>query len=176
MRSLPPSTVSLGITPGGEALPDDAGRSPASWGTTSYFGVNSFALTDASQHSHFVRYRFVPEAGNHYLTAADVAKRSPDYLAGEIVERVARGPIRFGWYAQMAAAVDVIEDPSIAWPESRRLVKLGVVTIDRVGPQTALADKSLAFLPGSTPAGIAIADPMLTIRNAAYPLSFHERQ
>ena len=149
---------------------------PVSWGTTTYFGVNAFAFTDAAQHSRFVRYRFVPEAGNHYLTASEVAKRSPEYLAVEIAERVARGPIRFGWYAQLAAPGDTIEDPSIPWPEGRRLVKLGVVTVARMGSQTALADTSLAFLPGSTPPGIAIADPMLTIRNAAYPLSFHERQ
>ena len=149
---------------------------PVSWATTSYFGVNAFAFIDAAQRSRFVRFRFLPEAGGQYLKAADAVKRRPDYLATEIAERVAHGPIRFAWFAQLSAAGDAIEDPSAPWPESRELVKLGVVTIDRMGPQTPLADKSLSFLPGTTPPGIAIADPMLAIRNAAYPLSFHERQ
>ena len=85
-------------------------------------------------------------------------------------------PVRFTWYAQLAEPGDVIDDPSVAWPEGRRLVKLGVLTIDHAGPNTAEADQSLAFQPGSLLSGIEIADPMVTIRNAAYPVSFHERQ
>jgi catalase len=38
------------------------------------------------------------------------------------------------------------------------------------------ADRDLLFLPGSLPPGIGIADPMVTVRNAAYPVSFHQRQ
>ena len=34
----------------------------------------------------------------------------------------------------------------------------------------------LAFLPGSLLPGIEIADPMVSIRNAAYPVSFRARQ
>ena len=39
-----------------------------------------------------------------------------------------------------------------------------------------LTDKTLLFLPGSLLPGIEIADPMLTVRNAAYPVSSQERQ
>ena len=56
------------------------------------------------------------------------------------------------------------------------MVKLGVITIDKAGPNTPASDRSLAFMPGTLPPGIGIADPMVTIRNAAYPVSFHERQ
>jgi hypothetical protein len=35
--------------------------------------------------------------------------------------------------------------------------------------------KALAFLPATLPLGIGIADPMTTVRNAAYPVAFHER-
>ena len=40
----------------------------------------------------------------------------------------------------------------------------------------AAADKALIFLPGSVPGGIEAADPMIALRNAAYPISFGERQ
>ncbi len=102
--------------------------------------------------------------------------KNPNYLAEEIGERVKHGPIRFVWYAQLAQDPDVIDDPSIAWPQSRKLVRLGVLSIDRLDGNTQAADRSLLFLPGNVPSGIAIADPMLTIRNAAYPVSFHQRQ
>lgn len=149
---------------------------PVSWGTTAYFGVNSFEFTNSAKRSTFVRYRFVPEAGERYLTDEELAGRSPDYLPDEIAERVSRRPIRFTWYAQLSGAGDAIEDPSVAWPKTRPLVKLGVITIDYLERQTSLADRSVLFLPGSTPPGVAVADPMLTIRNAAYPLSYHDRQ
>jgi catalase len=149
---------------------------PESFATTAYFGVNAFLFTDAAGHSRPVRYRFVPLAGEHYLDEATTKTRSPDYLRTEIVERLGRQPVRFEWFAQLGQAGDAIDDPSIAWPDDRTLVKLGVITIDRAGPNTALADQHLLFLPGSLLPGIGIADPMVTIRNAAYPVSFHERQ
>lgn len=64
----------------------------------------------------------------------------------------------------------------MAWPDSRRLVRLGTFALDRVGDPGTAADRALAFMPGNLPPGIAIADPMLTVRNAAYPVSFHQRQ
>ena len=65
--------------------------------------------------------------------------------------------------------------PSIAWPASRKLVKLGTITLTKVVPGAA-ADKKLLFLPANMPDGIEAADPMLGIRNSAYPISFSHRQ
>jgi catalase len=149
---------------------------PESWATTTYFGVNAFEFSNAAHSSTYVRFRLVPGAGEHYLDAATLTGKSPDYLREEISARVARQPITFTWYAQLAQKGDDLADPSTPWPESRKLVKLGVLTIDKVGPNTALADRSLSFMPGTMLPGVGIADPMLAIRNAAYPLSFSERQ
>ncbi len=149
---------------------------PASYATNPYSGVNAFTFTDAAGHSTAVRYRFVPLAGEHFLDAPTAKARGPNYLRTEIVKRVAAGPVRFDWYAQVAAAGDKLDDPSTAWPESRRLVKLGTITIERVSRDQVGDDKQLLFLPGNLPAGIAAADPMIGIRTGAYPISFGERQ
>jgi catalase len=149
---------------------------PASYATAAYFGVNSFAFTNVGGRRTFVRYRFVPVGGEHYLDATTIAKKGPDYLVEEIGPRVARSPAKFEWLAQISEEGDVIEDPSIAWPESRHLVPLGTITITRAAPHQAEAEKSLLFLPGRVPAGIETADPMLNIRHASYPISFAERQ
>lgn len=82
----------------------------------------------------------------------------------------------FTWLAQIGEPGDKIDDPSTVWPESRKLVTLGVITIDTVGPNTPASDQRLLFLPGTLPSEIGIADPMVTVRNTAYPVSFHERQ
>ena len=149
---------------------------PVSYATTAYFGVNSVAFVNAKNERNFVRYRFVPAAGEHYLDETTRKSKGPNYLTEEIAQRIAATPIRFDWYAQLAGPGDKIEDPSIAWPEARTLVNLGAITVERITSNQTVADKSLLFLPGTLPNGIEAADPMLAVRNEAYPISFGERQ
>jgi catalase len=148
---------------------------PVSYATAAYFGVNSIKFTNAAGKSTFVRYRFVPRAGEHYLSPEESKANGPEYLQKELSQRTAKGPIVFDWYAQIAAANDKIEDPSIAWPDKRKLVKLGTLTI-KVVADDAATDKQTLFLPGLAHAGIEAADPMLTLRTTAYPISFGARQ
>src|SRR5262245_7043820 len=102
---------------------------PESLATTTYFGVNAFAFVDSSGKKTIVRYRFVPEAGEKYLDAADAASKAPNYLMDEVAERVVKGPVAFDWFAQIAQPGDKADDPSVAWPEDRQLVKLGKLEI-----------------------------------------------
>ena len=149
---------------------------PVSYATTAFFGVNSFKYTNAKDASVYVRYRFVPRAGEHYLTPEMLKTKGANYLQEEIAKRVAKAPVMFDWYAQIAEKGDKIEDPSIAWPESRKLIKLGTITITKLAADPAAADKQTLFLPGEAHPGIEAADPMLTLRNDAYPISFKDRQ
>jgi catalase len=148
---------------------------PQSWAATSFYSVNAVQFTDARGRNRFVRYQFIPEAGEHSLAPGQEAAESADYLSEEVTARVAARPVKFTWYAQIAADSDVIDDPATPWPDDRQRVSLGDIVIDRVGPNSPEADRSLAFMPGSQPPGIEFADPMLTIRNASYPHSFQER-
>ncbi len=148
---------------------------PESYATAAYFGVNSVKFSNGSGASAFARYRLVPHAGEHYLAAGKVAEKGPNYLLDEIRQRVATTPVVFDWYAQMSGPGDTIGDPSIAWPESRKLVRLGTITIARLADAPDL-DRQTLFLPGTTHPGIEPADPMLTLRNDAYPISFKKRQ
>jgi catalase len=148
---------------------------PASYATATYFGINSIKFTNASGKSAFVRYRYVPRAGEHYLNPDERKAQTSSYLQDEVVQRVAKEAIVYDWYAQIAEAGDKIEDPSIAWPESRKLVKLGTFTLNRL-PSDAAAEKTLLFLPGQPHPGVEAADPMLILRNTAYPISLGQRQ
>jgi len=123
-----------------------------------------------------VRYRLVPAAGEHYLDDAAAKAKGPNYLSEEIRARVAAGPVKFDWFAQIAGAGDKIDDPSVAWPDDRRLVKLGTITVERVVEDQSRTDKSFVFMPSNVPEGIEVADPMVDFRTAAYAVSFGERQ
>jgi len=151
-------------------------RMPVSYSTTNYFGVNTFRFTNSQGESRFIRYRFITEDGEKFLTAEQIAKEDKNFLQTEIRERIGKGPIKFKLYAQVAKAGDAIENPSVAWPETRMLVLLGEMTITKMGLNTEEEDKSLNINPGHIPDGISIADPMLEIRTKAYPISVKERQ
>jgi catalase len=149
---------------------------PVSYATLSYFGVNAFQYTAADGRRSFVRYRFFPRAGEAFVPAAELTAKSPNYLQEELPRRLMTGPVIFDWQAQIAETGDVIGDPSVAWPDSRRLVNLGTVRIDRIAPDQAVIGKATMFRPLNVPDGIEPADPMLGVRQAAYPLSFDHRQ
>jgi catalase len=149
---------------------------PDSYAQATYFGVNSLKFTNAKGKPSYIRYRIVPRAGEHYLSPEERKARSSNYLQDEIVQRLAKGPVIFDWYAQIAETGDKIEDPSIAWPDSRRLVRLGVFTLTGVPEHTAEVDRTLLLLPGQPHPGVEPADPMLVLRNSAYPISFGQRQ
>ena len=147
-----------------------------SFTTLAYFAVNSFTFTNAAGVRTPGRYRFVPDGGEAFLTPEQLKTKGPNYLQEELPTRLAKGPVSFTWYAQIGEAGDAISDPSIAWPESRKLVKLGVIRLDRMAPDQATASKTNVFLPLNVPAGIDPADPMLGVRQNAYPISFAHRQ
>jgi catalase len=149
---------------------------PVSYATLTYFGVNAFTFTNAAGVKTPVRYRFVPHAGERFLEPGAIPSQPPNYLADEIATRVATGPVDFDWFAQVAGPGDAIADPSIAWPENRRLVKLGTVRVTRLLADGPAADRATMFLPGNVPAGIEPADPMVQVRTASYPISFRLRQ
>ena len=114
---------------------------PVSYATMPYFGVNSFKLTNAKGDSTFVRYQMVPEGGAQYLTKEQLAAAGPNYLVDEIRKRVGGSPVRMKLQVQVADAGDKIDDPSIAWPDSRKTVELGEIEIDKAARPVVHADR-----------------------------------
>ena len=149
---------------------------PASYAQATYFGINALKFTNAAGRSAFVRYRFTPHAPERYLSQEERKSAGSSYLGDEIVSRVRTERISFDWYAQIAGPGDRIDDPSTAWPATRKLVKLGTITLTRLPANPDEAQRTLLFLPGQPHPGIEAADPMLVMRNVAYPISLGQRQ
>ena len=99
----------------------------------------------------------------------------PQYLINEIRERIARGPIAWELVFQLADAGDRTHDMTHAWPEDRRLVTAGRLTIDRLHEDPAVVD-GYVFDPLDVPPGIEPSDdPVLHFRSQAYAESFRRR-
>jgi catalase len=148
---------------------------PVSFATLAYFGVNSFKFTNAAGASSFARYQIIPEAGEQLLDKEQVARAAPSYLIEEIAKRVAVAPVKFKLAAQLAEAGDKMGDPSVAWPNTRKTVELGEIVIEEPVANNDAEEQALLFLPTALPEGIEPADPMLTARSEAYPISFSRR-
>jgi catalase len=150
-------------------------RTPDSFADEEYYGIDAFIFVNKAGARQAVRYQMVPDRTVH-LVAADAAKRPPDFLMEELPERLKRGPVTFHLKAQLAEAGDSTKDPTVAWPDDRKVVELGVLTIDNPVPNSAEAEKKLLFLPGQLTDGIEESDdPLINIRSGAYALSFSRR-
>jgi catalase len=148
---------------------------PASFADEEYFGVNAFILVGKGGERQAVRFRMVPERVVH-LDAAEAAKQAPNFLMDELPERLKRGKVTFRLKAQLAAAGDPTNDATQAWPEDRRLVDLGTLTIDKAAADNQAAEKAVAFLPGQLTDGIEQSDdPLIDLRNGAYAVSYSRR-
>jgi catalase len=148
---------------------------PESFATENYFGLNAFILVNKAGERQAVRFAVMPERVVH-LEPAEAAKRAPDFLMYELPDRIGRAPVTFRLQAQLAAPGDQTADPSRPWPEDRKVVDLGLITLEKAVAGSAEAEKQLLFLPGQVPDGIELSDdPMILIRNGAYAESFSRR-
>jgi catalase len=152
---------------------------PASYATESFFGNNAFLFVNSSGNKQAGRYQIVPVAGPQYLDPAEVAARakSPDFLAEELKGRLARGPVKFRLLLQLAEPGDNTADSSVVWPDSRRKVELGTITITSLVADNAAAEKALAFDPARLTDGIELSDdPLPALRSRVYAIAAAQRR
>jgi catalase len=148
---------------------------PDSFADEEYYGIDAFVLVNAAGKRQAVRYQMVPDKLVH-ITRADADARKPDFLMAELPERLKSGPVTFHLKAQLAAAGDPTSDPTKPWPDSNKVVDLGVLTVTNVVPDSAAAQKALLFLPGRILDGIELSDdPLVQTRDGAYAVSFSRR-
>ncbi len=149
---------------------------PVSFGTLAYFGVNAFQFTNAKGESQYARYRIEPVGGVESLSAEQGEKANPNYLMQELPKRIAKGPVKFRISAQIAAAGDAINDGTMVWPNDRKVVELGIMSLDKTVANSAAEEKKLTFNPLTLVDGITpSADPILLSRPIAYAVSVGRR-
>jgi catalase len=150
---------------------------PSSLSRQTYYGVTAFKFTNAEGQSKFGRYRIVPEAGEDFLSDDQVAGLAADYHFEEMIVRVAKGSFRFKVLVQIAAEVDVADDATVHWPETRELLELGTLEINHLLPDGLAEQQRIIFDPIPRVEGIEpSADPLLELRAAIYLLSGRERR
>ncbi len=150
---------------------------PASFATEAYFGVTAMRFAGQTGLGRFGRYRIEPEAKIETLSDAETAKLGENFLFDELTKRVGLGAIKFRLTAQLAEDGDVVDDATIHWPETRRVVELGKITLTAPVAEDAEEQRHIIFDPIPRVDGIEpSADPLLELRAAVYLISGRRRR
>jgi catalase len=149
---------------------------PASYGQASYHAEHAFLFTAADGMRRFGRYRWMPEAGEAYLSPDEASMRSANFLREELEGRLRDGPVVFRLFLQLAEESDPTDDVTALWPADRPLVELGRLEVTGISLTGAADERRMVFDPTNLADGIApSADPILLVRSAAYSLSYDHR-
>jgi catalase len=150
---------------------------PVSFGTQAFFSNDAFIFVNDRGVKQAGRYKFLPVAGQQNLSEADAKTKSPSFLADELKTRLMSGPINYRMIVQLANAGDPTNDPSLVWPEDRKTIDVGTLSITSVVADSDAAQKTLVFFPTNLTDGIELSDdPFPALRTSVYALSFARRQ
>ena len=164
----------LGTHPKAKSFLTASKPMPKSYGSLPYFGVNAFKFINSTGEVVYGRYQFIPEEEAYY-TADEAKNTAPNELINEIQDRVDKNPVKIKMYLQIAEKGDDLNDPSTAWPDSRKNIELGTVYVTQNVENNLKSEQELAFAAGRLTEGIEIQDPMLQARKESYPVSYKRR-
>jgi catalase len=150
---------------------------PASFATEAFFSNDSFVFVNKDGARQAGRYQIVPVAGRRDLSEAEAKTKSADFLVQDLKTRLATGPIKFRLVVQLPNAGDRTDDPSLVWPDDRKTIDVGTVSITSVAADSAGVERSIVYDPTHLTDGIELSDdPLPALRARVYSLSASYRQ
>lgn len=145
---------------------------PESYAARSYHPVHAFRLTAADGTSRFVRFHWEPVAGVRISTTT-----AEQYLMADLRDRVQAGEVQFVLRAQIAELGDDTADLTRPWPQTRRRIVLGHLSVDAVIDDPDVTE-DLAFDPSRLPPGVDCDpdDEIFAVRGEVYRASARARR
>jgi catalase len=150
---------------------------PTSFTREAFYAVTSFKFTNADGASRHGRFRIRPEAGTEYLSNEQATAKSKDFLFEEIGPRLAKAPVKLGVFVQLAEPGDDVTDASVTWPENRKEVPFGTVTLTARVDDNEPERRKIIFDPLPRVDGIdSSGDPLTDVRADVYLVSGRRRR
>ena len=149
----------------------------ANYYQATYFSIHTFKFIDAKGTEHPVKWRFVPRDGTREMTAAEIKAAPHEFLEKNLIERTSKAPVLWDMIVYVGEPGDPQDNPTLAWPETRKHFTAGTLTIRRATPQQKGKEcEPINFDPLVMADGIAPTnDPVLRFRSPAYAVSFVKR-
>jgi catalase len=149
---------------------------PVSYASSSYFGIHAFKFINKANKTTLVRWQFVPRDGEKRLSDEELKTAGPNFLEQALISRAQQGPVRWDMVASIGEAGDPDDNPTLAWPETRKKITVGTLSIKVAMPQKGTECERINFDPLVMADGIAPTDdPVLRFRSPAYAVSFAKR-
>lgn len=149
---------------------------PPSYANSAYFGIHTFKFVGRDGQVTPVRWRFVPRDGDKRLSDADLKTLPPDFLEQRLIKRTKRGKVYWDMIVALGEPGDPEDNPTLMWPDGRKEIKAGTLTITSAMPQHGAACEQINFDPLVMADGIEPSnDPVLMFRSPAYAVSFAKR-
>ena len=191
-----PIETYLGENPAAFAFVSAPKPFPHSYGTEAYYMLTAYKFVNAEGKETYVRYQVQPETGLQHYSDEEAKARSANYLSEEISERVKKGSIGFKVIVQVAEEGDEVNNTTVKWPETRKTVELGTITLTGLVEDDAAVQKTTIFDPEPRVEGIGeftraglfwttqkadfdvenSNDPLIAFRAALYLISGRERR
>jgi catalase len=147
-----------------------------SYANCRYHAIHAFKWIDSLGSERYVRYTWLPEAGEASISADDAKALDPDFLRQELIERLERGPVRFTLEVQLAAEGDAVADATVVLPKDRETVVVGTLALTELDYGPERPGEPLVFDPTRVTDGIELSDdPILRFRPQAYSVSVERR-
>jgi catalase len=147
----------------------------SSFADSTYNSLDAFRMVNAAGVSVPVRWAAVPVQEFVADGGAQHAEADKNYLFDELIARIQRQPQQWHLMITVGESGDPTDDATLPWPEGRRQVDAGVVSIDRAFSEDSSTGSctDINYDPLVLPAGIEPSDdPLLSARSSAYAASF----
>ena len=149
---------------------------PASYVNCAYYGIHAFKFIDKNDKVSIVRFRFAPQDGEKQLSSGALGSAPRDFLELALIERLRQGPARWDMILTIGEPGDPEDDPTVLWPENRREVKVGTLTLESATADRSSGSYNINFDPMMLDDGIAATnDPVLLFRSSSYAISHARR-
>ena len=144
----------------------------AGFADSPFHGLNAFRCTNHVGATVSVRWSAVPQE----TPGGAAPSRGRDYLFDDLIRVLAQRPVSWRLVLTVGEADDPTNDATKPWPQSRRTVEAGTITITAVQTEAPGNARDINFDPLVLPDGIAASDdPLLAARSAVYARSFTRR-
>jgi catalase len=145
----------------------------SSFADSTYNSLDAFRFVNAAGASVPVRWATVPLEEALPESGPQSADADKNYLFDDLIARIRRQPLHWRVVITIGQPGDPTADATLPWPEDRRHVDAGLVSIDRVASEDNGSCTDVNYDPLVLPSGIEPSDdPLLSARSAAYARSF----
>jgi catalase len=140
---------------------------------STFNGLNAFRFVNAAGASVPVRWSFVPRTALPAEAMPQSTSADENYLFDALIAQINQHPLQWRLMITLGEPDDPTDDATLPWPNGRRQIDAGTVTIDQVASEDGSNCTGINFDPLVLPNGIESSDdPLLSARSAVYARSF----